>query len=64
MTDFYKFGSLNFHIRQSGPFDEEIVRVISKKLLKEIEKYHKDKKVVLDMRSDNVFLDNNGNPRI
>ena len=64
VTDFYKYGSLNFHIRQQGPFNEEILRVIGKKLLKEIEKYHKERRIVLDMRSDNVFIDDNGHPRI
>ena len=38
--------------------------MLSKKLLKEIEKYHKEKRVVLDLRSDNIFLDDSGNPRI
>lgn len=64
VTDFYKGGSLHFHIREKGMFSEEVVRVLSKKILKEIEKYHKDNKIVLDLRSDNVFLDSLGNPQI
>ena len=64
VTDFYKCGSLHFHIREKGMFPEEVVRVLSKKLLKEIEKYHKESKIILDLRSDNVFIDTLGNPQI
>ncbi len=63
-NEFYKYGSLFHHIRLRRGIDEETARTLTYHLVNTIIDYHKDRRLILYLQTDHVFINDDGIPVI
>ena len=64
VMDYYEKGSLTFYVINNKGFEEIFVKIIFKKILKGIKFCHENNICHLDIKTDNILLDDDFNPII
>ena len=61
---FYRYNSIYYHIRRMNKFSEETALYFLRLIVHTMLNFHKNNKILLGLRSDHVYIDDKGQPRI